>query len=145
MTKDQAIEQAIARMRAAWPAQRWDEATLREWRRALGRAAHSPEALEAAVDWAIDEHSERFPPPIGALVGKLRGTAKPGGGGGTGQQKVEFLQAVPGPNDPPGTVRWIVQREDGTRIPAGARAVDDLDPRRLEAVPEDWRAMVPSE
>lgn len=45
--------------------------------------------------------------------------------------------AAPDHRDPPGTVRYVVEQPDGSRIPAGGRTADDLARERGLPVPAD--------
>lgn len=42
------------------------------------------------------------------------------------EQGIRYIEAAPDHRDPPGTIRWIIVQPDGQRIPAGARAADDM-------------------
>ena len=64
---EDAVAEALDRLIAAYPAQKWTPGLRREYRRVLS-AIRRPELIELTVDAAIDGNATNFAPPVGVIV-----------------------------------------------------------------------------
>lgn len=76
MTTVEAAQQAVTRMRAAWPAHRWGDphdplAAARDYGEALLEVDDAA-AINAGVTRAIREFPGKFPPPVSELLRYVR-------------------------------------------------------------------------
>lgn len=119
------------RLRQHWTSPRWNADA---WRAAQADLGVSDEHLLRAVRWFQNPrngYTEPFRPPINMVVGMAAAYQEADEAevrrlSGRGVDGVNFIQSVPDPRDPPGTIRWIAVQPDGRRIPEGAVGVDDL-------------------
>jgi hypothetical protein len=76
MTTTKAAQEAVTRMRGAWPAHRWGDPTdplapARDYGEALLDIADAA-AIDAGVTRAIREFPGKFPPPVSELLRYVR-------------------------------------------------------------------------
>lgn len=126
-TAGSVVAEAIVRLRRLWPRIDTPE-VLAEYRRILTELK-DPDIINRTVTAVIDSWTQGgLAPPPGMFA--TRGaelTARRDWRRHTSSDRgLRFLEAAPDPRDPPGTIRWIIVQPDGQRIPAGARAADDM-------------------